>query len=168
MHVIIAEGSVDEILQIPGLAEMLKAKGEEPAPVVASSEGSATEIRTADEGWREFIAGYAQSAQRADLMVRFIEELNSHPEFEVRLGRGKSPWLRVHHRESGLGGSVYLNTSSGRINFRLPPERADACRFAEPRNARPPYQVSLHLTKPDVLDEALSLATQALKASLDG
>lgn len=165
MRLIAAEGTVEELVEFQARTGLFDEAGLQ-ALAPTDSEGEDAEPDHPQRlAWQEFVDKHAEGSQYQEHIVEFVRTCTGRwpEEVEVRLGQNKSVWLRLHRRGVSRGGDVYVNTSSARSNHRVPAERADSYQHAYRRDAKGDWKVSVNLTSPEAVEDAVELAREALQ-----
>ncbi|MFE8011363.1 hypothetical protein ACFU3O_01325 [Streptomyces antibioticus] len=104
------------------------------------------------------------ASQYADLFVSFVEkEVRAHGAI-AELGTEKTSYVKLYvPGPRKVGAYCYVRPDRGCLDFRLPIEAAEGCRFAAARNVQADnaHPVRLPLTVADALPEAHRLARRA-------
>ncbi|MFG2369886.1 hypothetical protein ACGFY9_00205 [Streptomyces sp. NPDC048504] len=100
----------------------------------------------------------------ADIFVSFVEmEVREHGAV-AELGTEKTSYVKLYvPGPRKVGAYCYVRPDRTYLDFRLPGEAAQGCRYAVARDVQAdnPHSVRLPLTTPDALPEAHRLARQA-------
>lgn len=165
MRLIAAEGTVEELVEFQARTGLFDEAGLQ-ALTPTEGGGEDGEVDGPQRlAWERFVDEHAGDSQYREHIVEFVRTCTDEwPEqVEVRLGQNNSVWLRLHRRGVSRGGDVYVNASSARSNHRVPAERADSYQHAYRRDAEGAWQVSVNLTSPEAVRDAVELAREALQ-----
>ncbi|MFJ9243791.1 hypothetical protein [Streptomyces sp. NPDC101776] len=149
--------------ELPALIDVLAAHG---ADFSLHSTSPAAEVRTEPVLERDVLDLLRTRApsQHADLFIAFVEgEVRDHGAV-AELGTEKTSYVKLYvPGPRRVGAYCYVRPDRTYLDFRLPGEAADGCRFAVARNVQQDnaHAVRLPLTTPDALPEAQLLARQA-------
>ncbi|WP_221329109.1 hypothetical protein [Actinoplanes sp. L3-i22] len=179
LRIVDIDGSPEEIAALPQLRELLGS----PARAGAGAACAEVPPDPPPAGAPEVVLPTAVTAvlelrPPADDVRRRLSEFLATalrwPDVEARVGAsrrspdGRANAIRLHRRGSSVGAFVYIRLPTVNMQLRLPSDMpAHLVRHAARRrvNTDAPYGLTLRLTSPEVLAEALSLARLAYEVA---
>ncbi|MET7654315.1 MULTISPECIES: hypothetical protein [unclassified Streptomyces] len=149
--------------ELPALIDVLATHGAEFNLRTTSRQAEAAEPSVLDPEVLALIRARAAS-QYVDLFVSFVEkEVREHGAV-AELGTEKTSYVKLYvPGPRKVGAYCYVRPDRTYLDFRLPGDAAEGCRFAAPRNVQADnaHAVRLPLTTADALPEAYRLARRA-------
>ncbi|AVV40954.1 hypothetical protein PYK79_57395 [Streptomyces sp. ID05-04B] len=149
--------------ELPALIDVLAAHGAEFDLRTTSRQAAAPEPSVLDPEVLALIRTRAAS-QYADLFVSFVEkEVREHGAV-AELGTEKTSYVKLYvPGPRKVGAYCYVRPDRTYLDFRLPGDAAEGCRFAAARNVQADnaHAVRLPLTTSDALPEAYRLARRS-------